>query len=82
MKNSYLALLLWLPPFGFFGSHHFYLGRNLQGLLWATSFGGYLVGWLRDLFLLNVYVEIANRRQVDGDHATKEVTLTNSISQS
>eukprot|EP00959_Pyramimonas_sp_CCMP1952_P092953 1945162-Pyramimonas_sp.AAC.1 len=63
MVNSYVALLLWVPPFGWFGLHHFYLGRNLQGLLWATSFGGYFIGWWRDLFCLESYCKIANKRQ-------------------
>jgi len=63
MVNSFLALLLWIPPFGWLGLHHFYLGRHLHGLLWATSCGGYVIGWLRDLFCLESYCEIANSRQ-------------------
>ena len=38
-KYTLAAYLLWLL-LGWTGLHHFYLGRDRQGLLWLTSFAG------------------------------------------
>lgn len=47
------------------GLHHFYLGRDLQGVLWWCTFGGYFgFGWLRDAFYIGEYVADANRDEV------------------
>lgn len=60
-KSKALAYLLWLVG-GLWGLHHFYLGRDLQGVLWWCTFGGYFgFGWLRDLFYIGEYVADANR---------------------
>ncbi|XP_050431677.1 dnaJ homolog subfamily C member 22 [Adelges cooleyi] len=59
-KSKALAYLLWLMG-GLGGLHHFYLGRDLQGILWWCTFGGYFgFGWLRDLFYIGRYVDNAN----------------------
>ena len=60
-KWNVIAYLLWLVS-GWFGGHHFYLGRDKQGILWITSFGGFFgVGWLRDFAKIPAYVQEANR---------------------
>ena len=38
-KFNLIAYLLWLIG-GWVGLHHFYMGRDRQGVLWLTSFGG------------------------------------------
>ena len=59
-KYTIVAYLFWLF-LGFLGAHHFYLGRDRQGLLWLTSFGGiFSVGWIRDLTRIPAYVREAN----------------------
>ena len=59
-KYSILAYLLWLIM-GFFGGHLFYLGRDNQGILWLTSFGGIFgIGWLRDFYKIPAYVRESN----------------------
>ena len=58
-KYCPIAFFLWLFG-GWFGLHHFYLRRDRQGFLWATTWGGFLVGWLRDFTNLGRYVEEAN----------------------
>ncbi|CAI6349317.1 unnamed protein product [Macrosiphum euphorbiae] len=60
-KSKTLTYLLWLVG-GVCGLHHFYLGRDLQGVLWWCTFGGYFgFGWLRDLFYIGEYVADANK---------------------
>lgn len=59
-KYNLLAYLLWLV-LGPMGIHHFYLGRDHQGVLWLTSFGGLFgVGWVRDFTRIPAYVKEAN----------------------
>lgn len=69
MAQAWVAFLLWLPPFGWLGAHHLYMGRRLQSVIWATTFGGYGIGWARDLFFLEQYCQLARMRH-SGD--TKE----------
>eukprot|EP01070_Trichotokara_eunicae_P011729 Trichotokara_eunicae@DN7822_c0_g1_i1.p1 len=47
--------------FGIFGAHHLYLGRDHQFLLWASSGGGFTIGWLIDFWRIPQYVAQANR---------------------
>lgn len=58
-KSIGMAYLFWFLG-GIFGWHHFYLGRDMQGFLWWCTGGGYIVGWLRDLFLIPQYIKAAN----------------------
>lgn len=45
-----LGYLLWI--FGFIGSHRFYYGRQVTGVIWFCTLGLFLVGWIIDLFLI------------------------------
>uniref|UniRef100_A0A0A9Z0Q6 DnaJ homolog subfamily C member 22 n=2 Tax=Lygus hesperus TaxID=30085 RepID=A0A0A9Z0Q6_LYGHE len=58
-KSLGLTYLLWFFG-GVFGLHHFYLGRDIQGFLWWCTLGGYVGGWLRDLFFIPEYIRAAN----------------------
>lgn len=58
-KSVIFAYILWMLG-GIFGWHHFYLGRDIQGFLWWCTGGGYIVGWLRDFFLIPQYIKAAN----------------------
>uniref|UniRef100_A0A1B6FPN6 DnaJ homolog subfamily C member 22 n=1 Tax=Cuerna arida TaxID=1464854 RepID=A0A1B6FPN6_9HEMI len=70
-KSIFLTYLLWLVG-GFFGLHHFYLGRDIQAFLWWCTLGGYFgFGWLRDIFYIPSYVADANQ---DPDFVNKFVT--------
>ena len=46
---------------GWFGLHHFYLGRDKHGFLWATSCGGFWIGWLREFTRIGRYTDEANK---------------------
>lgn len=60
-KSLTTTYVLWLFG-GFFGLHHFYLGRDEQAFLWWASLGGYFgFGWLRDLFVIPRYVAEVNQ---------------------
>lgn len=48
--NLVLGYALWL--IGFTGSHRFYFGKPLSGMLWFFTFGLLGIGWLVDLFLI------------------------------
>lgn len=59
-KSVFVAYLFWLFG-GIFGLHHFYLRRDRQAFIWATTLGGYFgIGWLGDMFKIRKYVEDAN----------------------
>ena len=58
-RPPYVRVLLVWALTGLVGGHHFYLGRHLHGLLWLTSFGGFGVGWLLDLFRLKRFIDDA-----------------------
>lgn len=52
-QNSHsvvMGYLLWI--FGFTGSHRFYYGKPITGLIWLVTFGLFFVGWIIDLFLI------------------------------
>jgi len=60
MASVCVAYLLWLVG-GFFGLHHFYLGRYKQAFVWWCFPGGYFgAGWFRDLWRIPEYVKDAN----------------------
>ena len=55
-----VAYLLWLT-LGWFGAHHFYLGRWHQGVFCFCTVGGFFgVGWLSDLWYMSQYLDDAN----------------------
>ena len=45
-----IGYLLWI--FGFTGSHRFYYGRPISGVIWFFTGGLFLIGWIVDLFLI------------------------------
>jgi TM2 domain-containing membrane protein YozV len=45
-----IGYLLWI--FGFTGSHRFYYGRPISGVIWFLTGGLFLIGWIVDLFLI------------------------------
>mmetsp|Transcript_33280 Transcript_33280/g.83635 ORF Transcript_33280/g.83635 Transcript_33280/m.83635 type:complete len:385 (+) Transcript_33280:98-1252(+) len=51
-KSLCIAFLLWLPPFGFFGMHRFYLRSYPIGIIFLFTLGGGGLSWLLDLFRL------------------------------
>jgi TM2 domain-containing membrane protein YozV len=55
-----MGYLLWI--FGFIGSHRFYYGRQITGVIWFFTLGLFLVGWIIDLFLIPGMSERADRR--------------------
>lgn len=59
-KSLKKAYLLWCVG-GLFGLHHVYLGRDKQALIWSMTFGGFLIGLLRDLYRMPTYVNEANQ---------------------
>jgi TM2 domain-containing membrane protein YozV len=45
-----IGYILWL--FGFTGSHRFYYGKPISGIIYFFTFGLFMIGWLIDLFLI------------------------------
>lgn len=66
--SAAIGYILWI--FGFFGSHRFYFGRPLTGLLYVLTFGLFFVGWIIDLFLIPSMAADAREKNVPGvyDH--------------
>lgn len=53
MSNTHsvaVGYVLWI--FGFMGSHRFYYGRTVSGILWFCTLGLLGIGWIIDLFLI------------------------------
>ncbi|MCB1225148.1 MAG: TM2 domain-containing protein [Verrucomicrobiales bacterium] len=59
-----VGYLLWI--FGFTGSHRFYFGKPITGLIWLFTGGFFLIGWLVDLFLIPRMDRQADRRFAEG----------------
>ena len=55
-KKLWLAYLLWVPPLGIVGCHHYYLGRTWYGLFYTFSVGNFLLGWTADMFRMSSLV--------------------------
>ncbi|KAK3082625.1 hypothetical protein FSP39_000660 [Pinctada imbricata] len=61
MANIVITYFLWLIG-GWFGLHHFYLGRDRHAFIWWTTWGGFFgLGWFRDLWRIPEYIHAANR---------------------
>jgi TM2 domain-containing membrane protein YozV len=58
-KSVGTAYALWLL-LGIFGGHWFYLGRPGRGVLYFFTLGGFLIGWIVDLFTLPNHVRRIN----------------------
>ena len=55
-----VGYILWI--FGFTGSHRFYFGRPISGIIYFLTLGLFLIGWLVDLFLIPSMYRTANMR--------------------
>jgi TM2 domain-containing membrane protein YozV len=52
-NNTHLksvGYILWI--FGFMGSHRFYYGKPISGIIWFFTLGLFFIGWIIDLFLI------------------------------
>jgi len=58
-KEIGIAYLIWLI-LGLIGGHKFYLGRPLMGFFYLITCGGFVFGWLIDMFTLPSQVRKAN----------------------
>jgi TM2 domain-containing membrane protein YozV len=74
--STAIGYILWL--FGFTGSHRFYYGKQVTGVIWFFTFGLLGIGWLIDLLLIPGMDEQADRRYVPGplDYTTGWLLLT------
>lgn len=64
MKSKGTAYLLWLVSFfGWFGFHHFYLGKSGKGVAWIFTGGIFGIGSLIDLFTLGQAVDTYNTQE-------------------
>jgi TM2 domain-containing membrane protein YozV len=64
MKSKGVAYLLWLfSIFGWFGFHHFYLGKIARGIIWILTGGVFGVGAIIDLFTLSSDVDNYNTKR-------------------
>lgn len=59
-----IGYLLWI--FGFTGSHRFYFGKTVSGVIWFFTFGLLGIGWLIDLFLIPAMSRQADQRYTVG----------------
>ena len=71
-----IGYLLWI--FGFTGSHRFYFGKPVSGVIWFLTGGLFLIGWIVDLFLIPSLDRQADRRFASGeiDYTVAWVLLT------
>lgn len=63
--STLIGYLLWI--FGFTGSHRFYYGKPITGVIWFLTGGLLLVGWIVDLFLIPGMDRKADRRFAPGN---------------
>jgi TM2 domain-containing membrane protein YozV len=71
-----VGYILWI--FGFTGSHRFYYGKPISGVIWFLTFGLLLIGWLIDLFLIPRMDRQADLRYNEGpiDYTVGWILLT------
>ena len=58
--SKIVGYILWI--FGFLGSHRFYYGRQITGVIWFFTLGLFFIGWFIDLFLIPGMERDAERR--------------------
>jgi TM2 domain-containing membrane protein YozV len=61
-----IGYILWV--FGFTGSHRFYYGKTITGIIWFFTFGLFGIGWLVDAFLIPNMERESNRRYSNGNY--------------
>jgi TM2 domain-containing membrane protein YozV len=59
-----IGYLLWI--FGFTGSHRFYFGKPVSGIIWFFTLGLLGIGWLIDLFLIPGMDRQADQKYTQG----------------
>jgi len=59
-----IGYLFWI--FGFTGSHRFYYGKPITGVIWLLTGGVFLIGWIVDLFLIPAMDKEASGRFAPG----------------
>lgn len=71
-----VGYVLWI--FGFTGSHRFYFGKPISGLIWFMTLGLLGIGWLIDLFLIPGMERKAELRYKTGeiDYSVAWILLT------
>lgn len=74
-KSVLLAYLFAIPPFGFLGAHHFYLGRHEFGVLYFFTLGLGLCGWFWDLFRMPCIVHNVNEERYEMNPSKKKTSL-------
>lgn len=61
-----LGYLLWI--LGFTGSHRFYYGKKVTGVIWFLTLGLLGIGWIVDFFLIPQMERESNRRYSQGSY--------------
>jgi TM2 domain-containing membrane protein YozV len=64
--SKFIGYILWI--FGFTGSHRFYYGRPITGIIWFFTLGLVGIGWLIDLFLIPSMDRAADRKFTSGPY--------------
>ena len=62
--SKLIGYILWI--FGFTGSHRFYYGKRITGVIWLFTLGLLGIGWLVDFFLIPSMDRAADRRYRQG----------------
>ena len=62
--STAIGYIVWL--FGFTGSHRFYFGKPITGIIWFFTLGLLGIGWLIDLFLIPGMDRAAERKYASG----------------
>jgi len=71
-----MGYILWI--FGFTGSHRFYYGKQITGVIWFCTLGLLGVGWLIDAFLIPSMDRKADLKYQEGpvDYNLEWILLT------
>ena len=64
--NTLIGYLFWM--FGFTGSHRFYYGKPVSGLIWLLTAGLLGIGWIMDVFLIPGLNADANKCYAEGPY--------------